>query len=288
MQTTSEGKRKSIGTLSTFSGPTKSISDSFGSLSDRDTTFSVRDSTIAPSIAEAPPAEATPASSSSSSSSSSSPPASDDEEQDVGGSGKSQDRSDWAGGSGPYKKVESRSDEDEDDDDEEVDSDAWHSESEANWTLVEASFRNGRDISQSQVLSEGQDICYSDDVAAQRRPSVTFDEHLAGTKVQQKGTLPPFSEGEEMQSSADLRPRMLPMGTGGVASSMPPPPSSSPPLPPAAPVSEADVQEYGFLPRRPTEVFGDCSWNALPLAISSNLVKAKEKRSESIFGQPLE
>ncbi len=252
-----EEKRKSIGTLSTFSGPTKSISDSFGSFSDRDTTFSVRDSTIAPSTAGAPPATSSSSSSSSSASSSSDEDSADESERSLG-------KSDWAGEGRRLKKTGYPED-----------SDAWHSESEANWTLVEASFRNGRDIAQSQVLSEGMDINYNEEVATQRRPSVTFNEQ----SVVQQEVLPPFSEGEEEKSAVfrsgeEESPGTLLGATKGVASSLLPPP----PLPIA---EEVISQEYGFIPSRPAEVFGECSWNSLPLAIRSNLMEEKGKKSES-------
>lgn len=162
-------------------------------------------------------------------------------------------------------------------------SDVWHSESEANWTHVEASLRNGRDIVQSQILSEGLDLSINGgSLAHQRRPSVTFNDFPLAPK--QKGALPTFSEREEEEqdrgegvrkepppSSRDamLAPAshvITPMenvDSGGTLAS------------PQATVSAVDGHTLNFLPPGSVEVFGSCSWNTLPLAVGSNQVQGK-------------
>lgn len=173
-----------------------------------------------------------------------------------GESEKSLEKVDWASESQSRKTTE--------------DSDVWHSESEANWTLAGASLRNGRDIAQSQVLSEGPEFCGSE-TTAHRRPSVTFNDPLSASKVQ-KETMLPFSEQEEdgvmVQeelptrdvSSKSLEKVAVESQRLSAVSPDDPPPS---------------FHEYGFLPARSVQVFGSCSWNLLPLAVNSSLVKPK-------------
>lgn len=273
---------------------------SLESLSDRDTTYSI----MAPSTAGAPVDSES------------------EEGVESGESERSEKRVDWASIS-QSRKTESQSTEDSDEVESEEseksekrvdwasvsktksqsseDSDAWHSESEANWTLVEASFRNGRDIAQSQVLSEGLDpvaqsqdhldaVSYSQvlneglDVGhnggtTQRRASVTFSElGLAskGQKEMQKDTLSPFREQDE---DGSLIQTELP---ASVMSLSPASPESATSETPNLVMSEAMpiCKEYGFDPPRPTKVFGACSWNTLPLAVSSSLVQHHSNAGE--------
>ena len=340
-------KRKSLGTLSTVSSPAvgKSISGSFDSLSDRDTTsYSVRDSTQAPSMATGTterggaggtvPA-ATPTTSSTSCSSEEGEEEEEGEESESeseslgeGSLGKSLERSEWTSESHAAASSSSSSSSSRGGGrgggrgsmvGGEEDSDAWHSESEANWTLVmdrDASTRNGRDILQSQVLSEeGEGSASIGDSRGenfschQRRPSVTFEAPPPPSVTMPRGggvgerreALPPFSEHEEEEGEGEgegAEPRrkgILPQlsipppttppptstrGKGHVTTptshvTVPPPGVDSKGVvggvlgspPPDAPVS-------GFLPPRPAEVFGVCSWNALPLATTSTLMQA--------------
>lgn len=179
---------------------------------------------------------------------------------------RSEKRVDWATNS-QSKKTLSQSSED---------SDVWHSESEANWTLAGASFRNGRDMVQSQVLSEGLDASYNESMT-QRRASVTFSEApiLKAMKEGLKDTLSPFREQDEEGSFVQTN---LPASV----SSLPPP------LPEIAITQSSGVQatdpldaglvsrECGFDPPRPIEVFGSCSWNTIPLAVASSLVQQRK------------
>jgi hypothetical protein len=302
---------------------------SLDTLSDRDTTISVRDSIVAPSTAGAP------VSTSSEDEGEEEEVESSEESEEV--ESETEERLDWA-------SVSERSRESEDTDSEgaeleraekevdwagisqsrkmksqsTMDSDAWHSESEANWTLVEASFRNGRDIAQSQVLSEGQDqlmppsqegsdaktqsqilsedpgipqsresldakhgqtmgreleISYSGGVA-QRRASVTFSEPPP-TKELLKDPLSPFWEQDEEECLVQAALPVIP---------------PSPPSPPlenigsetqnlVAPEAVAKA-EFDFYPARPTEIFGSYSWNTLPLAVTSSLVRQVSSSGE--------
>lgn len=234
--------------LEPLESPNKSISESLESL---DTTFSVRDSTMAPSIAGAPVG-----------SSSSSSEGEGSEEVQSQDSERSEKKVDWATKS-QLRKTLSQSSED---------SDVWHSESEANWTLAGASFRNGRDIVQSQVLSEGLDVSYNESMT-QRRASVTFNEApiLKVMKdVQKDNTLSPFREQDEEGSCVQTDVPTIP----------PPPPEKAVTQSPE--VRSEDLfdagfisREHGFDPPRPTEVFGSCSWSTLPLAVASSLVKRR-------------
>ena len=244
----------------------KSFSDSLGSFSDRDT-ISVRDSNFAPSTVGGAPIDTSPSDSSELEES--------EEESEAG-----EKRVEWNRGT---PKTQSE------------DSDAWHSESEANWTLVEASGRNGRDITQSQVLSEGlEDVsyCYSENVVPPipmpRRPSVTFSEPsslVTSQRLQQQQQrqqkqqpLPSFQEQDEDRSRTELPVasstslQFPALGTGIIGEGTP--------ISSADSASSISQEGDGFEPLRPAEVFGACSWNSLPLAISSSLVGRKSCSSE--------
>lgn len=235
---------------------------------------------------------ASPSSSSSSSSVSSS------DEEDFGASGRGS--FDKAGGWGSRRSQEG--------------SDVWHSESEANWTLAGASVRNGKgDILQSQVLSEGAEtgigVGGEGGVASlslseqqqqqqtQRRPSVTFTDSsllltspppLAASRRLQREPLPPCSEREEadgeeggvaapqqQRDGPSLSGHALPpvekllASSGGVGGAV------GSPL-----TSPLEGEEFRFLPPRSAEVFGECSWNALPLAVSTSQVRGKPPAGE--------
>jgi len=120
------------------------------------------------------------------------------------------------------------------------DSDAWHSESEANWTMYQT-----KDITQSQVLSE--------------------DEHKQSGVQSGVAYTPSWSKTPVHRASPS--PHLQPdrAGLPAMAEDQGGPQS----------LSSSDVSEvYKFEPRRPVELFGECSWNSLSLAKSSNLVKS--------------
>ena len=112
------------------------------------------------------------------------------------------------------------------------DSDAWHSESEANWTTVDAHSNALKDT--SQLLSSGDD---------DQKPNQTVLTHQP-LKVEAV-TVPKeqlLSIGAESVGSSDVTECSSVM----LASS------------------------YSFEPPRPVEVFGPCSWNSLCLAMNTN------------------
>lgn len=125
------------------------------------------------------------------------------------------------------------------------DSDVWHSESEANWTMVEA-FSNpfNKDITQSQLLSSADEQSHADIRGGSQHP-------LIG----------------EVQTTQVVTPTN---GSGRVSHSLTQNDAHSPVL-----VGEGDslkMSTYGFEAPRPAEVFGPCSWNSLCLAVNTNLV----------------
>ena len=104
------------------------------------------------------------------------------------------------------------------------DSDIWHSESEANWTMVENPFK---DLTQSQVLSEDEPKQFEGDSL-----------HTSyATPVSQ------CAKKDAMKKEC---------------------------------YTDHDYVAYGFEPPRSTEVFGDCSWNSLCLAVSSKDFQERE------------
>ena len=146
----------------------------------------------------------------------------------------------------------------------------WHSESEANWTMVEASYNPMKDITQSQVLSSVDD---------EQKQSPNDHEHLSCSQqhslsetphtispnltLQHKETLPPFTEDEdEMPSRGTLEATASGLQEesqqhGWEKTSM-------------------EESVYGFESPRPVNIFGPSSWNSLCLAVNKNLVTQSE------------
>ena len=128
------------------------------------------------------------------------------------------------------------------------DSDAWHSESEANWTTYMA---EPKDITQSQVLSE--------DEPKQSRLTCTPSLSKSGHSVSSPQHEVTGGGSIRLQSPLDnpLHEKCLSLSS-----------------------SEGDSRLQGmackFEPMRPVEVFGECSWNSLSLAVNTNLVKSGE------------
>ena len=128
------------------------------------------------------------------------------------------------------------------------DSDAWHSESEANWTTYMA---EPKDITQSQILSEDEPkqsrLTYSPSWSKSEH-SVSSPQHEitvdGGIRLQSPLENPPYERCVSLSSSE-----------GGL---------------------RLHGMEYKFEPMRPVEVFGECSWNSLSLAVNTNLVKSGE------------
>ncbi len=129
------------------------------------------------------------------------------------------------------------------------DSDAWHSESEANWTMVEVYSNQPKDITQSQVLSEdepkhselGYTPSWSKSLAIEQ--SLSSILQVTGSGEKNYHSLPTHFEKDSSQSSYS--------NTTGKSS-----------------LANIPI----FEPRRSLEVFGDCSWNSLSLAINTNFV----------------
>ena len=135
-----ESKRKSIGTISTLSSPTKSIACSSDSFSDRDTTFSIHDSVVPASNGGGATVTI--------------PSDSESSEESRQGSEEEVSIEDQS------RKYQSQLTND---------SDAWHSEGETNCTLAETSCKNSKE---SQVLSDNNNLINT----THRRLSVTFND----------------------------------------------------------------------------------------------------------------
>ena len=136
------------------------------------------------------------------------------------------------------------------------DSDVWHSESEANWTMVEA---NSTAITQSQVLTSSDDEREQQkgqtEASCSRQHSVTFDE--PPSKIHQYELPPSIAE---VPSKSEL-----------IAKKQYPTSTEEAHLP--RDIATPDASVYGFETPRPLELYGPCSWNSLTLAVNSNLVK---------------
>ena len=124
------------------------------------------------------------------------------------------------------------------------DSDVWHSESEANWTIMDAYSTQHKDAIQSQVLSSTDTPCQHQ--TALSEPSQHVDKPTtASSEYVDKLMMEPFRSASGHSLGTDLLS------------------SSS---------SCGDV----FEPPRSIDVFGDCSWNSLSLARNTNHVREGE------------
>lgn len=136
------------------------------------------------------------------------------------------------------------------------DSDDWHSESEANWTMVEAYSNQPKDITQSQILSEDEKG-YSPSWSKSKETPVSPQQasHLLQSTI------------SEDKHHLDLP--LAPLhGGGGLSFTQLPSLSNSE----GRSTSRLQGTSYFFEAPRPVEVFGHCSWNSLVLAVNSNLV----------------
>lgn len=235
-------KKKSFGTLSTLSSHTKSVQDSLDIFSDRGTSFSVRGSTAATSTTRGAAMDTSSESGTS---------------EESGGhykrGGRGLDRVELS-----TRRSQCQS---------EVDSDAWHSESEANWTLFEASLKQNNSTGEtSQILSTeapplSTEALPQNTEDGKRRPSVTFDDVTTPFLPKlQKEVLSSFNEQEENKMDSKDVPIGSPPGEGVAQGGV------------ISPMDVPNSLVHGFHPPRPIEVFGACSWNVLPLAVGSNLV----------------
>lgn len=141
-------------------------------------------------------------------------------------------------------------------------SDDWHSESEANWTMVEAYSNQPKDITQSQILSEDdkQSPSYSPSWSKSRETPVSH--HQTPHLLQHTDTdsnnvrFPLVSVGvEESKSKSSTQLPSL-IGSEGKSTSR-----------------LLAGTNYCFETPRSNVVFGQCSWNSLGLAVNSNLVQ---------------
>ncbi len=127
------------------------------------------------------------------------------------------------------------------------DSDAWHSESEANWTMVEVNSNQPKDITQSQVLSEDEpkhnQLGYTPSWSVPTEHSLSPNLQVPGEKNYH--ALPTHYERDLSSTNSCSEEKT----TSGMST-------------------------YNFEPRRSLEVFGDCSWNSLSLATNSNFVRS--------------
>ena len=139
------------------------------------------------------------------------------------------------------------------------DSDDWHSESEANWTMVGAYSNQLKDITQSQILSEDekQSHGYSPSWSKSKETPVSpqHASHILQSTI------------SEDKHHLDL-PLVPFRGEGGMSSTQLPPLSGSE----GRSTSRLQGTSNFFETPRPVEVFGRYSWNSLVLAVNSNLV----------------
>ncbi|XP_064398389.1 uncharacterized protein LOC135345005 isoform X2 [Halichondria panicea] len=138
------------------------------------------------------------------------------------------------------------------------DSDAWHSESEANWTMVETYSNQPKDISQSQVLSEDEQkqMCtpnWSKSVITEQQ-SISASPQAPGGEKKRYSSLALHRRDFSVDSSEGWNLQ----GT-----------------------------TCNFEPRRPLEIFGECSWNSLSLATNSNLVQSASGMTQDVVGLSL-
>lgn len=112
------------------------------------------------------------------------------------------------------------------------DSDVWHSESEANWTMVHTT----KDITQSQVLSEDDKQDHTDVALASSCLKTPTDQSpdRGGTGSVEKEHSHVFEGESSIEESVE------------------------------------GENIYGFEPRRSSQIFGHNSWNTLTLAINTN------------------
>ena len=116
------------------------------------------------------------------------------------------------------------------------DSDVWHSESEANWTMVHTT----KDITQSQVLSDDDKTEVAPDSPRLKNP---------GHHSQERSGV------ESMNKEEKDHPHVV---IGGDST------------------EENFTEEniFGFEPQRSSQIFGHNSWNTLTLAVNSNYFAA--------------
>ena len=148
-------------------------------------------------------------------------------------------------------------------------SDVWHSESEANWTMVEASSNPMKDITQSQVLSSVDDeqkqspehLSSSQQHSLSETPCIVSPNFT----LQHKKTLSPFTEDEDKMPSRET----MEVTASGLQKESQQHDWED---------TSMDLEEsvYGFESPRPVTIFGPSSWNSLCLAVNKNLVTQSE------------
>lgn len=143
----------------------------------------------------------------------------------------------------------------------------WHSESEANWTMVEASSNPMKDITQSQVLSSVDDEQKQspERLSSSQQHSLSETPHIVSPSftLQHKETLSSFTEDEDKMPSKET---MEVIASGLQRESQ------------QHGWEDASMEEsvYGFESPRPVRLFGPISWNSLCLAVNKNLVTQSE------------
>lgn len=125
-------------------------------------------------------------------------------------------------------------------------SDVWHSESEANWTIQLSNVNPTKDITQSQVLSSADEVALLD---TQRHTSSPSGVH---------STAPSEPTYPLPRETSDLRESVQHSEKQSKANKL---------------NQNTSETLYGFEPPRPAEVFGSSSWNTLSLAVNSNFVQ---------------
>ena len=175
---------------------------------------------------------------------------------------------------------------------------SWHSDSEANWTLPGGSVRQfnkdlGVSVTPSELAEkssskEGDRLGLSSvggkrEPGLQKRVSVSFmDLPSTDLKEQRKDyplpTITKRNEGEAMVEVAKVSKLSARMDVSSSSSKEASDNMVSSIAPVQAPAEI--VQNYDFELPRSSEVFGECSWNVLPLATRSNLVQPVEEQGE--------
>ena len=128
-------------------------------------------------------------------------------------------------------------------------SDVWHSESEANWTIQLSNVNPTKDITQSQVLSSADEVTPLD---TQRHTSSPSGIHSTAPSER---TYPLPRETSDLSNPRESAQHAEKQSKANKVNQ-----------------TSSEVL-YGFEPPRPVEVFGSSSWNTLSLAVNSNFLQ---------------
>jgi len=184
---------------------------------------------------------------------------------------------------------------------------SWHSDSEANWTLPGGSVRHySKDLGVSLTPSELADKSCSRegdrpsssregdrlgvsmggrrDHNLQKRVSVSFMDSPSSDlrdQIKDNPSLPTTVEQDKGEAKVEDAKTSKSLAAVTAVSSLEE--TSAKTISSNAsflPTPTEVTHSYGFELSRPMEIFGECSWNVLPLAVRCNLVPPIEEQSE--------